>query len=351
MIKFVSLITASFYGYPPDYYGLFQMCIELPVCIIFVITLLKKYSYNSEDLVSLIIIVGIIQTVIGVLMLSIPSFKDLVDTHRHQFWDDRMIGLSTWRMFGFADNLLHITPIVQALIALLIIFKSSKNIFLLFFVPLFFLFCIMNSRTSAFVFVLIVLLYFLFVRKIPNKKRTASVLLILFTFSISSLLILLAANSKEGFEYFVTGYEAIMDVSQGKDNSTVVFSSGYNSITTDLSTLLFGVGHYIQEGLIYDGIVYIGDMGFVNDVWRYGIILSFVLWLVFIHRANYIKQSRFVGGHIMSTIMIVVFLISQFKGTTTYYCDYTVLLLLLSCSFVLDKKREPIIKKRYRLRV
>lgn len=337
-IKTFAIFTASVNNLDPDYYGLLQLCVELPVCVTSFMVLLKRFSYKSDDLITLLIIVGVIQTAIGMLMIISPTFKELVDSQRHQFWEDSYIGLSSWRMFGLSDNLLHITPIVQAVIAFFILLRSSKHIWLSLLIPPFFMLCAVNTRTSAVIFIILSILYFVFAPNLRRKNYVFLILLAVTIFTASSLLLFMETNAEGGYEYFVTGYEAVMDFSSGDtSDSSVAFSSGYNSFPDDLSTLIIGTGHGIQGGLKYNGHNFSGDMGFINDIWRYGILLSLVLWGAFIWQAKSINNLELENSRLVSIAMIVVFLLSQFKGTTIFYCDYVVLLYLLSCAGALDK--------------
>ena len=341
--KSFSILTAYINGYEQDVYGLFQMCVELPVCLVFLLFLLDKYSYTSNDFINILIIVGIIQTFIGVAMLLSPSFKELVDSHRYQFWDDRYKGLSTYRMFGFAENLLHITPIVQAIVALLILIKSSKNIILVCLIPFFFLFCMMNTRTSVLVLFLIFALYLVFARNIKRRFFSFCFLAVIALVGMSSILYTLSSNSGESFEYFLSGYNYVMDVTSGGESISThkdSFSSGYESIPSDIGALAFGVGTSIQSGIKLHGQIVAGDMGYINDIYRYGIILSLIIWFSFIKQAKNIKYANIEASSFLSHIFMIVFLISHFKGTVTNYNDFTVLLLLLSCAYILDKKQS-----------
>lgn len=336
IVKLYSILIAFGNGLEIDFYGLYQLGVELPACAIFVIALMKKYSYKSEDLVTIIIVVGVIQTIIGICMLSSPQFKEIVDHHRYQFWDDRMIGLSSWRMYGFSDNMLHSTPIIQAVIALLILIRSSKKIILLGIIPFFFIYCAINTRTSVVVLVLVFALHFMFNQQVKRKLLTLWMLFLGGVICGTSLFVFMETNSEKGFEYLMAGYNAILDTTQGENSHAETFSSGYNSLPTNMLTLMVGVGRSIQGGFNYFGQIIRGDMGFVNDIWRYGVILSLLLWWTVIRRARYIKYSTFLGAKYISIIMPLVFLISEFKGTTIFYCDYMVLLILMSCSFILD---------------
>lgn len=340
--KSISIITASINGYELDFYGIFQMCIELPVCLIFLFVLLDKYTYTSNDLINIIIIVGIVQTFIGVVMLLSPSFKELIDSHRYQFWDERYRGLSTYRMFGFSDNLLHITPIVQAIVALLVLIKSSKHIILVCLIPFFFLFCMMNTRSSVVILFLIFALYLFFARNIEKRLYSIGVLALIALLGMSTILITLASNSAESFDYFLSGYNNVMDVASGGGSFSThreSFSSGYESFPSDVGVWAFGVGTNIQKGIKLHGQLITGDMGYINDIYRYGVFISLIIWLSFIKQAKNIKYANIQASSFLSIIFVIVFLMSHFKGSVTYYNDFTVLMLLLSCAFVLEKKR------------
>ena len=344
-IKLFSVLMAGAYGLEKDFYGVYQLCIELPVCVVFVISLMKQSEYKSEDLVTLIIIVGIIQSIIGVLMLISPSFKEIIDTHRHQFWNDKLIGLSTWRMYGLSDNLLHVTPIVQAVIAMLIIIRASEKLVYLCVFPLFIIFCAINTRTSVVLMFLIVVLHFLFNHEASKKIVVLGFILLFVLIGGVSVLIFIETKSAEGFEYLVTGYNAVMNTIIGESDNSTKFSNGYNSIPSDILVFIFGAGQGVQGGLKFGGDIISGDMGYVNDIWRYGIFLSLLLWWVIFKRIKLIKKSSLYCAKFVAISMLVAFMISHFKGNTTYYCDYMVLLLLISSSYYLDIK-EPKWRKK-----
>lgn len=99
--------------------------IELSLCILTTLSIMRKNNMHSKSLINIILICGIIQSLICCIMVISPEIRNSINEFRAQYWDDRLIGWATVRLLGFADGLFHTTPIIQAIISVLLIKKQK----------------------------------------------------------------------------------------------------------------------------------------------------------------------------------------------------------------------------------
>ena len=341
LIILCSTIVAALGGERLTLTNLIVVPIELCICVLQSIALLKWRKMSSMKLIDIIIIGGIIQSLICCAMVCIPELKNAINDFRAQYWDDRMIGWATVRLLGFADGLFHTTPIVQAIISILLIKKAETRPFLYLFVITTLFSALLNSRTSFVIWLLCLFCYFITSSTSIYGKRKTIVFLSFSAVLISSvILVWLNENEIGAIEYFYNGMEEIQSASQGKNvgffgylNQYLVFPSGV--------FLLFGIGCDTYGKINNPEFAYIHtDYGFVNDVWIYGIIGA--IFMIYIYWKLIINCLRLKNNYnkLIFWCLLISFLIGHFKGIITYYNDYTALLLLISSSTILDTKYE-----------
>lgn len=336
-IVFYSTLIAYFGGERLTLTNLIVVPVELCLCILFVLSLTKWIRLNSLDVINIIIIAGIIQSLICCLMVFIPDVRNIINEFRAQFWDDRLIGWSKVRLLGFADGLFHTTPIIQAIISVLLIKKSEKNPILYIFVITTLLSALLNSRTSFIIWALCLMVYLFSTSSNRNKKRNVIIFGVLAIFIPTVIFAMLDENAKEAIDYFYAGMKEINDASQGKKTGFFELISQYLIFPNNLD-FLFGIGcdtYGTINNAEYRKIH--TDYGFVNDIWMYGFVGAFlmvVLYLKLIFNCSKLQNDY---AKLIKWCFLISFVIGHFKGIITYYNDFTSILLLVSSSTVLDK--------------
>ena len=321
-----------------DIYSILVIGIELPVVVSFQIYLYKKHGFSGKDLVNLIILLGIVQALIAVLMVVSPAFKEIIDNHRFQFWDDRYIGWSSKRMYGFSDNLLHVTPIVQAVISVMLIIKTPEKPYLMIFLPCMLVSIVLNARVGIFIFI-ISLFFVIFGSYFPGKRKVVALLFIFLFISIFSFLHYFQDYiSLDSFENIISGFYDFNDLSRGE--KTGVFESlfGEHMVLPQGIDFIFGRGTEVFGGLKIYGMSIHSDIGYVNDLWKYGVFGLVLIVVSYIHLIKKLIKINMKGADIIRNTFLVSFVIGHFKGTLTIYNDYTAIVLLLTGLVIYDYK-------------
>ena len=340
-------IGEIYHGSSSEVYRFLLLTIEVPMCAVYIVSVMKHYGITQEKIVSVVILNATIQAVIAVLMLTVPAFKMLINQHNAQFWDERYIGWSTHRMYGFSDNLLHTTPIVQAVIAVLILPRASKKRTSVLLVVLLLLSVVLNARTGIVVFVLGAS-YFL-IQKDENRSKWKFVLIGLTMGIIAGLiaLSLVAKYSPDMYTYFMEGFSEIADFAHGESKQGFFYEAqnGFFKMPSGLK-LIWGCGIEVMVGTKYKYGVS-SDVGFVNDMWCGGIIGTAAIILNYLIQINALKKLHIENPKLMETAFLIAFIVGHMKGILTAYNDYTALLLVLATSVALPENKGEKIENEY----
>lgn len=311
---------------------------ELCICILFILGVMKRRRMSAMSLLNYVMIAGIIQSLICCAMVLLPDFRNMINEFRAQYWDDRMIGWAAIRLLGFADGLLHTTPIIQAIISILLIKKSEKTTSFVFIFVLTTLFsAILNSRTSFVVWVAGVVYYLLSDASTSiGKKKLIAFFGCCMIFVPYVMLVLLEGNAGEAIEYFYSGMEEINSAAQGQKVGFFSYLDKYFRFPDGLD-FIFGIGCDTYGSVNRPEYRTLHtDYGFVNDVWSYGAVGAFFMIIIYLQA---IFRCRYLGNNyskLVTWCLLVAFFIGHFKGILTIYNDYTAFLLLISSSTVLD---------------
>lgn len=341
LIVLYSTLIAYFGGESVTATNLIVVPIELGICVLFILAIMQWRNMKSKDLIDIILCVGIIQSLICCAMVFSPDLRAEINEFRAQFWDDRLIGWSKTRLLGFADGLFHTTPIIQAIISILLIKKAEKNSYMYIFVITTLVSALLNSRTSFVVWVLC-LFYYFFSGSNSNKGKIRTLIFLgCSTILISSLIIAILNEYAIGaMDYFYSGMDEIGAASQGKKIGFFEYLNRYLTFPHGLD-FLFGIGCDTYGKINNPDYYYIHtDYGFVNDVWIYGFIgagLIIILYLDVISNCLKLKNDY---SKLITGCLFISFVIGHFKGIITYYNDYTAFLLLVSTSTGLDYCRK-----------
>ena len=311
--------------------------IELGTCVLALLSVMRWQKMGSRDLIQIIIIAGIIQSLICCAMVFSSEFRIVINEFRSQYWDDRMNGWATIRLLGFADGLFHTTPIIQAIISILIIKKAEQNPLYLVFAVTTLISAILNSRTSFIVWIICFIVY-LFLNSESKKRKRNNIILLVGCLSLLPIMIfaLLGEYASGAVEYFYSGMDEISSASQGKNEGFFSLLSKYLVFPSGIFFLL-GVGTDTYGKLNnpdFRGIH--TDYGFVNDIWIYGIVGATVMVILYFKTILNCLRLKNVYAKLITYCLIIAFVLGHFKGIITYYNDFTAFLLLVSSSTVLD---------------
>ncbi len=328
---------------PLRIYDVFVLSVEVPICISFIMACMLKESYSVDKLIKMLIWVSFLQSIIAVLMIVSPSFKEIVNNHYYQFWDVRYVGWSMYRMFGFSDNLLHTTPIVQAISIIFIIYMNmniKNNKYLYLFIPTIVISIIVNARTPFFILTFCLLLYVILETNIFEKIKWvigSGILLACMYIFVSSILIEYIPHDKL---YFIDGVKQVISfmlMEKTEEGFFYDMSSAF-IFPNSIGGFLFGDGIIIMQGHNGTFGVENSDIGYINNIWLAGFFYMIAVCVIYVKMIKSIAKININSQWLMWSIL-VFFIVGHFKGNLISFNDFTVYMLLLSSAEILNKNR------------
>lgn len=266
----------------------------------------KGLEYACND----ILIAGNIQALIGVLMFVSPALKQ---TLVNIMYSNGVSKISPYllraRFFGFANYLTSTTAILQIMLAVLAFWlfldKSYKYIF---YFPMLVFSAIFNARSSLVIGVVGILLVLFYKIRIENKKAFRKILIIILLSTLVICFIMPRIANGASVEWVQDGIEEIVAFLQGEETGYFEYLNEKIFLPESFREVLFGTGHAIFLGRIAS------DVGYINDIWMIGIILTFGLYLSYIIflKNNYKTSDKM--GKCMRIFFICTFLIYNIKG-------------------------------------
>jgi hypothetical protein len=263
----------------------------------------------------MLLIVGTLEAVTALASFLNPSvhayFLNLLIDYGYGL---KLMGLGTFRIYGFASNLTFTMPIIQAFLAVVSIYMYFKYkwIYILL-TPLLFLSAVINARTSIVVFAIgiIVLLF-----NIELKIKYIIRIIIITTCSIVFLFYgvqIIHKNSETTYDWIEDGFDEIYSFIQGDVSNGYYF--GYLSdkkrydLPDDLA-ILFGKGTRAYSGNKYN---LASDVGYINDIWLGGIFYTLAIYFIFIkmlldiynYRRDNVDLAKFLFYFLIFTLFVV----------------------------------------------
>lgn len=339
--------------------NLLSTCIYLLSAIIvaFGLTVFaKKHEYTLDMIMDLFIAVATLQALISVVCLAIPEFKQFlnnwtINNSNSEALVRALIRNSYRRNYGFASTLYDIFGCTMSIIAM---FAFAKGIYqkwrYLLCYALISLSAIVNARTSIVLIAVgtIVILLTTKGRKIEKQELIKKVLLV-FAGGIIIILALgwISTSESDTSKWLMEGVGEIVSMMKGK-------KTGYFSILFD-EFIFFPdlIECIVGTGLTPLQAINVGtDVGYVQNIWQYGIVGSIVLYIAYTKLFMMAEQnvkSKYPGLIFALFIMVAIYMIKL--NCIGYTMASTVFMPFLMACVVLEKDsiREEQGNERYLL--
>ena len=300
-----------------------------------------KRRMSFEYLCKLYVYAAIFQSVIALICLALPPVKEALNAYSYINSDSDLVknGLEfsfDRRNYGFASTLNDIFGFAMSLIGIISISFAigGKKIYYLFG----FIFAIVagiNGRSGFFIFIIGFVVCMLSSRnnKISASSLSRVVFLFLFLGGVAILFSWIQDNANtEQLAWLASAVDDTKSLSQGK--TTGYFDTLFNDFLffPDGISLIFGTGL-----TPYDVIKKNSDVGYVQNIWSYGIIGSFLLYMFYYNllKAAY-KRLEWPNSTMLKSFLIMIF-IYQVKLTCFGYSMASVIFGPL-CFYVLCSK-------------
>lgn len=250
-------------------YSIFLFVLELQICVFFLNFYTKK---NDINLIEICIFSGIIQAIIAILSFFIPFLQtQIINLFIFNGYPEETVWFTGKRFFGFASQLTFTMPILQMVLAILLIdtfFEKKESInFCKIFGSLLLVFsAIINARTSI-VVLLLGLLY------LAYKYRRMILLkhYVYFFITVGLMSILIFIISPITFNWIFDGIREILLLVSGqkKDGYFEALFESFIFFPSNVKGLLIGEGVNVFNTSV-NGLR--SDVGYIIDIWNYGLI-------------------------------------------------------------------------------
>lgn len=325
------------------FYFIFEI---IPFCVYCVCNI----EGDRMKIINWLRIVALIQAILAVMAFMMPSVKTYFNQKLINYgYGDVILDMMGYRQNGFASSLTSYSSYFQAFIAVICFYLfmngKEKRMYNLALFALISFSAIINARTSIVILMLGILLILFGVS--GNTARSGLLRLLIIIVGIIMLpfaLRLIASSDNSTSMWISDGISDIKNILHGDvggSNSFFYYYKDFWHIPDGLD-ILFGKGTVIMGsvGRLKYGIS--SDVGFVNDIWKGGIIYTLFLWFGFLWTLRLMKNyMNAIGDHLFCFILSFFFIVAiliNLKGFFFVKEAHTIVYMLLFLSLLCDKR-------------
>lgn len=278
------------------------------------------YQYATTFVVKTILFAAFIQSILIIASIISPAIKEIFLSRiiAYGYDEKAMRWISSYRLFGFSDGLTFDTPMIHAMLSVFCVGLaqiSKRKLWYYGSAILFFITAIVNARTPIIILAIGLISTLVFP---PNKKTTGGRMRMVFTLGILAIIgvmllpPLIQAISPTTYDWIVDGMGMMDTMMTGKEEQYWTDASKYK-LPEGLHGLIIGAGHKIAGmGDVYG---YSTDIGYINDIWKGGIIYVLLNDLGFLLIGKRLYNSNNYVFAFYGIIFIAMSLIVNVKGT------------------------------------
>lgn len=310
---------------------------------------IKKRGQGFDELLKNITMASLVMSITAILALVFPQVKELFTQRMIEYGVKYAEMLSVYRNYGFAANLTSFTSMLQASMAIICLQYAlrGEKFYLLSFPSIAFS-AVLNTRTSLLFLAVGVVVVFFF--SLAKGKISSIFKFALFAIVISVMVGLgmgiIQEYNPQTFIWLNLGYEQISSFITGADTSLGYFGELEGMTVYSMPSgidFVFGVGTSALGGLLkYNAR---SDVGFINDLWRGGLLCSAILILLFFNMLRQMLNSKILEQQDRLFIVVyfsIVFVLTNIKGSFFAHTDITVVFWLLYTALVFNADNNKI---------
>lgn len=315
---------------------------RIVLSIVYLYILIKDRNYDFDKLMTLFICVAIIQTILVILALLIPTvrsfFNGLTLKYSNSIYVKSALVRDTWRSYGFAGNIFDAFGYTTALLIIMTFIKGidkQKNGIIILSIIMFIM-PLLNARTGLYLALIgIIITLIIFKAKITPQNTIKGIITILLTFVIAVILYSKIPDATKSW------------ISIGFDSTTKLLKTGekvgvYSVILQDNfifpDNLLFGAGgDPMDMANLSRGI----ESGYIQCIWRYGLIGTVLLFLGYINL--FIMAYKNSNGNVKKCISLsfmVIFFIYLIKLFSLYNTGANIMIIGLPIIIILERDKK-----------
>lgn len=289
--------------------------------------------YHPENVYSLLkylVFIGMIQFFIILFMQLQPDLKNIAVTlyGGKEGVPERLRYLLSYRIYGIASSYTFMLPLIQTFFSVIALYLYSEGKGFFYFITSVLLIysSIVNGRTGMYIYIIIMIIYFL---KQSLQKFNLKILIFSFgTLIIFVISVLFILNFyPDRFAWITEGIEEIILLffaGETSQNTNVGRLIGEHLVFPKGFDIIFGLGKNIFSGITYRNNYIHSDIGYINDLFRGGIIYIFLLYPTILSFFNKYCTKPF-----LKTSLVLFFVIANYKGEITGGTPIILLILLI----------------------
>lgn len=335
-----SLVTSpiNMDNYLVALYKYYMVLVEIPVCCAFVVIYCWKHRFSYDDLLKILIWVGLIQVVVGGCMIVSPSIKRFLVSYMQKNNGSSIDKIAPWeynrRYNAISDCMLDMLGWGLGIISAIPLYIEGKGRHkYLIAIPFLILITVANSTTGIIMFVLMVCIGVLGkLKKISNNKLLIVGMCMV---GLVGAVIAMKYIVPSTYAWTVNEMKAILGMKTEKVSSySKVMSSDFRVFPDNIVEFFFGTGHtvYRAKGFLHS------DLGYVNNIWLGGIVGIVIIYLIYLFLFGGCIKTKHRGLIMALAISVYVF---ELKGMGICYNPGMVLVVLLTFAAIsMDKKKQ-----------
>ena len=332
-------------------YFVYWMAGDLPFALACWIALRKK-GLGFGELLDHLLITGLLMAATSVAAFLIPAVKEFFVEKMVAYGIPYVIKLSCYRYSGLAANLSSTAAYVQSALACIALWRGVRGKPLwLFAFPVLAFSANLNVRTTVYLMiagigaVLIGSLFTKDIKQIGKFFLAGGIALAVAYFGLG----LIRYVNPMTYEWLSRGIEEVSSFVAGED---VPYTDAYfKELSWMLAPehfpgglkLIFGAGTEIMGTIVEDKYGVSSDVGFMNDLWRGGILYLAAMSVLYLRTLWKMARSRTVHretGIFLAVLFLFFFGITNIKGHFFIHSDLTVILWILITALVLNREEN-----------
>ena len=319
------IVNTSHYISVINRYGV--LIVAVSVCVTYLLCKTDRDGYGYEFLLESLINAGVIEGVCAALAFLFPGVKSVFIFFMKQFSASNLYS-NTWyitvRSYGFASTLVDVFGLGAALIAGICFFYgiTRKKIYMAESIVIA-IATILNSRTGLLVYLISIVLSLLYVLQKGDIRKIISTFIAIGLLIIAGSKILdIMSTNEYTAGWFQAGIKSIQNFMSGNrtsntsgDAMSMLFQDNFWKFPT-FPRIIFGTGHslYGAEGYAHS------DVGYVNEIWLFGILGCLLLYGKIIEMCGMMKKStRIPVFDYAAVFLLISYFFFNIKGAALGY--------------------------------